>query len=65
MQELQTELQNEFQKKLLPVIDAVAQERGLHMIFSVADAGVVWANPGLDLTPDVIKRFDTVAPPKK
>jgi Skp family chaperone for outer membrane proteins len=65
VQELQNELQNEFQKKLLPIIDAVAQERGLHMVFSVADAGVVWANPGLDLTPDVIKRFDTVAPPRK
>jgi outer membrane protein len=67
VQELQTELQNEFQKKLLPVIDAVAQERGLHMVFSVADAGVVWANPGLDVTGDVIKRFDTVtaAAPKK
>lgn len=58
VQELQAELQNEFQKRLLPVINAVAQERGLHMIFSVADAGVVWANPGLDVTGDIIRRFD-------
>jgi outer membrane protein len=66
VQELQNELQNEFQKRLLPVIDAVAQEKGLHLVFSVADAGVVWANPGLDVTGDVIKRFDTVAAaPKK
>lgn len=61
VQELQVELQNEFQKKLLPVINAVAQEKALHMIFSVADAGVVWANPGLDVTGDVIKRFDQAA----
>lgn len=61
VQELQAELQNDFQKKLLPVIDAVAQEKALLMIFSVADAGVVWANPGLDVTADVIKRFDSVA----
>jgi Skp family chaperone for outer membrane proteins len=59
VQELQAELQNEFQRRLLPVIDAVAQEKALLMIFSVADAGVVWANPGLDVTGDVIKRFDT------
>ena len=66
VQELQNELQNEFQKKLLPIIDAVAQEKGLQMIFSLADAGVVWANPGLDVTADVIKRFDAAAAaPKK
>jgi outer membrane protein len=66
VQELQNELQNEFQKKLLPVIDAVAQEKGLHMIFSVADAGVVWATPGLDVTADVVKKFDALAgAPKK
>jgi outer membrane protein len=67
VQELQNELQNDFQKKLLPVIDAVSQERGLLMVFSVADAGVVWANPGLDITADVIKRFDSTSAtaPKK
>jgi Skp family chaperone for outer membrane proteins len=58
VQELQVQLQNEFQQKLLPVINAFAQEKALHMIFSVADAGVVWAYPGLDVTGDVIKRFD-------
>jgi outer membrane protein len=65
VQELQNELQNEFQKRLLPIIDVVAQEKGLHMIFSLADAGVVWANPGLDVTADVIKKFDAAAAPKK
>jgi outer membrane protein len=66
VQELQGELQNDFQRKLLPVIDAFAQERGLQMIFSVADAGVVWASPGLDVTADVIRRFDAAAAaPKK
>lgn len=66
VQELQAELQNEFQRRLLPVINVVAQEKGLHMIFSVADAGVVWANPGLDVTTDIIRRFDeaTVGAPK-
>ncbi|MBL8141714.1 MAG: OmpH family outer membrane protein [Acidobacteria bacterium] len=60
VQELQQELQNEFQRKLMPIIDAVAKEKNLQMVFSVADAGVVWAYPGLDVTGDVIKRFDQV-----
>ncbi len=58
VQELQQQLQLEFQRKLSPVIQQVAQERGLYMLFSRFDSGLVWASPGLDVTADVIKRFD-------
>jgi len=56
--ELQQELQGEFQKKLLPVIQQLAQEKGLQILFSAADAGVIWAEPGLDLTMDAVKKMD-------
>jgi len=56
--ELQQQLQAEFQRKLIPVINAVATERNLHMVFSQADSGLVWADTGLDITGDVIRRFD-------
>jgi outer membrane protein len=58
VQNLQGDLQEAFQRKLLPIIQQVVQERGLQILFSAADAGIVWAEPGLDLTNDVIKRFD-------
>jgi outer membrane protein len=58
VQELQQDLQSEFQRKLLPIVQQVAQEKGLHILFSAADSGIVWADPGLDITADVIKRFD-------
>jgi outer membrane protein len=58
VQELQEELQIEFQKKLLPVINALSIEKGLHMVFSQVDSGLVWADPGLDITAEVIRRFD-------
>lgn len=61
VQELQQSLQLEFQKKLVPVIQQVATERNLHMIFSQVDAGIIWADNGLDLTNDVIKRFDAMS----
>ncbi len=61
VQELQQELQNEFQKKLLPIVQQVAQEKGIHILFSAADSGIVWADTGLDITGDVIKKFDTGA----
>ena len=60
-QQLTQELQNEFQQKLFPVIDAIATEKGLHLVFSIADSGIIWPNTGLDLTSEVIKRFDAAA----
>lgn len=58
LQDLQQSLQLDFQRKLTPVLAEVAQEKGLHMVFAVGDAGLAWANPGLDITSDVIKKFD-------
>jgi outer membrane protein len=61
--ELQTQLQGEFQEKLFPVLDQMSKEKGLHMLFSAADAGIIWAEPGIDLTLEAIKRFDTATSP--
>ncbi len=61
VQALQQQLQEDFQRKLNPVIDRVAREKQVHMVFSAADSGLVWADPGLDLTADVIRAFDTGA----
>jgi Skp family chaperone for outer membrane proteins len=60
-QQLTQDLQNEFQQKLFPVVDAIAKEKGLHMVFSIADSGILWPDPGLDLTAEVIKRFDAAS----
>jgi outer membrane protein len=62
VQQLQQDLQNNFQAKLLPIIQQVVSERKITILFSQADAGIVFADPGLDLTADVIKRFDAAAP---
>ena len=50
LNELQQELQQEFQKKLLPVLEQLSKEKGLQFLFSAATAGVIWAEPGIDLT---------------
>jgi Skp family chaperone for outer membrane proteins len=62
--ELQEDLRNDFQKKLMPIIDALATEKGLYAIFSVGDAGAMYVHPGLDLTTEVVKRLDS-GPAKK
>jgi outer membrane protein len=62
VEEMQNELQAEFQQKLGPVIQQVAQEKKLEILFSALDAGIIWADAGLDLTSEVIRRFDAAAP---
>jgi outer membrane protein len=62
VQQLQQDLQNAFQQRLLPVIQQIVSERGLEVLFSQNDSGIVWADPALDITADVIKRFDTAPP---
>jgi outer membrane protein len=63
VQQLQQDLQNAFQQRLLPVIQQIVSERNLEILFSQNDSGIVWADPALDITADVIKRFDTSPPP--
>jgi outer membrane protein len=62
VEELQNQLQQEFQQKLGPVVQQVAQEKKLEILFSALDAGIIWADAGLDLTSEVIRRFDAAAP---
>jgi Skp family chaperone for outer membrane proteins len=65
--QLQSELQVEFQRKLNPVLEAIGKEKGLHMLVDIQNSGAVWVDTGLDLTAEVIKRLDAnkSAPPVK
>ena len=56
--ELRNELMGDFQKRLLPVIEEVAKEKGLHAVFSVADSGAAYVHPGLNITDEVVKKLD-------
>jgi outer membrane protein len=55
--DLQNELQGDFQKKLIPIIEELAKEKGLYMIFT-AESGFAYVHPGLNLSEEVIKRLD-------
>jgi Skp family chaperone for outer membrane proteins len=67
VQELSQQVQMDFQRKLMPIIELVAIDKGVQIVFT-NDAGLVWADEALDLTPEVIRRFDGAmgapAPPK-
>ena len=72
IQDLQNNLQAQFQQKIDPILAQVGQEKGLHFIFNGPDSGLVWADTGLDISADVIRRLDanykptaTAKPPVK
>lgn len=58
LNELQQQLQQEFQAKLLPILEALAKEKGLQALFSTGDAGIIWIEPGTDLTLEAVARMD-------
>lgn len=62
VQELQQQLQADFQEKLRPVLDGVVKELTIGLLFSYGDAGAIFIDPSLDITADVIKRFDAAKP---
>ena len=51
---LNNELMQAFQRQILPIVEKVAVERGLHMVFDVGS--FVYATRGLDITPEIITR---------
>jgi Skp family chaperone for outer membrane proteins len=61
--ELQQEVQNDFVKKLSPIVEQLATEKGLHLVFNASESGIAWAIPGLDLTGEVIKKLDALSKP--
>jgi outer membrane protein len=56
--ELSQQLQNEFQQKLFPILDALVKEHDLHLLLSAADAGIVAGNAGIDLTMEAVRKLD-------
>jgi outer membrane protein len=60
--ELQQQLQQQFEARVTPVLEEVRKEKGLLLIFNGPDSGLVAADPGLDISADVIKKMDAAKP---
>jgi Skp family chaperone for outer membrane proteins len=65
LQTLQADLLSDFEKKVLPILEALAKEKSLHAVFNVADSGAVYVFPGLNLSPELVKRVDATFSAKK
>ena len=55
---MQTQFDVEFRAKLAPVIDEISKEKGLHFVFGLEEAAIVWWSPAVDISDEVVKRLD-------
>lgn len=47
------------EERIMPVINQIGQEQGLTLIFNKFQSGLVYADDTVDITADVIRRFNT------
>lgn len=65
LQELRYRLFNKVQEEVIPIIEGLGKERNLDIIMDLASSGTVYFNPTIDLTEEVIKRYDASKAAKK
>lgn len=65
MQELQQRLYLKIQSEVMPIINKLGQEKGLDLILDLRASGILYFNPAIDLTEEVIKRYDATKTPAK
>lgn len=58
LQELQLRLFNKVKGELMPIIEQLGKEKGFDIIFDLANSGALYFNPAIDITDEVIKRYD-------
>jgi outer membrane protein len=59
LEEAQKKELEELQKRVLPVITQIGKEKGYTLVFNKFQSGLVYADEGVDITDEVLKRFNT------
>jgi Skp family chaperone for outer membrane proteins len=54
VQNLAQQVEEDFTRKVLPIIGKVAQDKKIDFVFNAQQSGLVWAESGMDLTGEVI-----------
>jgi Skp family chaperone for outer membrane proteins len=67
MQQIQYALIQRIRGEMVGIIEAIAKEKGYDLVLDLGASGIVFFNPTIDITDEVIKRYDAikVAAPKK
>jgi Skp family chaperone for outer membrane proteins len=62
-QELNNELQKTFMGKVNPIVQQIAVEKGLQVLFLREESGLLWGDPALDLSAEITRRLDATKAP--
>ncbi len=65
MNELAERLFQRIQNELLPIIEQMGKENGMDVIFDLGKSGAIYFSPGIEITQDVIQRYDASKAPAK
>ncbi|HDT14504.1 MAG TPA: OmpH family outer membrane protein [Candidatus Aminicenantes bacterium] len=66
--QLSANLIQKIRVEMVSIIEALAKERGLEIVLDTATSGVVTASPTIDITEEIVKRYDqskSATPPAK
>jgi outer membrane protein len=55
---MQSKFDTDFRIKLAPIVEEISQEKGLHFVFGLEQAAIVWWSPAVDISAEVVKRLD-------
>jgi len=55
---LQTKFDTELRMKLAPIVDEISKEKGLHFVFGLDQAAIIWWSPAVDISAEVVTRLD-------
>jgi Skp family chaperone for outer membrane proteins len=58
MAELTDRLFRRIQNELIPIIQQIGQEKNLDVVYDLGSSGIIYWNPAIDLTEEVIKKYD-------
>jgi len=58
MNELSARLFQKIQNELIPIIQQIGKDMNLDVIFDLSQSGTLYFNPTINLTEEVIKRYD-------
>jgi Skp family chaperone for outer membrane proteins len=58
LNDLQLRLFNRLQNELRPIIEEIGKERNMDLIFDANGSGIIYFNPAIDITQEVIQKYD-------
>jgi Skp family chaperone for outer membrane proteins len=64
-EELRVKLFDKLQSEVMPIIEQIGKEMNLEIIFDLTRSGAIYVSPTVDLTAELIKRYDASKAPTK